>query len=155
MTGFFFATASREVPNVLLFTRDGTPVEEDCQFFEGVVNKRLKIADAEGFIEPQALRALIQKSGGVIREFIYLVQYADMEARRLRIERYKREKIKGLDSERLRFLFYMEVNGTGPIPSSRTSWRSNARKRANRVRNQHLSKSCLETSWNASKRPFR
>ncbi|MBI4482265.1 MAG: hypothetical protein HY652_05170 [Acidobacteria bacterium] len=116
-TGFFSATASREVPNVLLFTRDeGASVKEGYDFFQELVNKRLEMGQAEGFIESQALKWLIHKSGGVVRELIYLVQEADQEARHRRIERidatcaqraierYKRQKIKGLDSKWLSFL---------------------------------------------------
>jgi len=80
-------------------------------------------------VDEHPLRPLVQKSGGIVSEFIYLVQYADMEARRLRIdridlacalraiERYKREKIKGLDSERLRFLCRIYAEKPSVLPS--------------------------------------
>ncbi|MBI3988399.1 MAG: hypothetical protein HY347_02150 [candidate division NC10 bacterium] len=125
----FSGDVCRELPNVLLFTREGERVEDGFRFFEDLVAKRLQAAQAEGFIESQALRALIQKSGGVVRELIYLVRYGVQEAKRRKIERidlvsalaaidrFKKEKVRGLDSERLTLLCQIYRDRPQVLPS--------------------------------------
>ncbi|MBN1352841.1 hypothetical protein JXJ21_25860 [candidate division KSB1 bacterium] len=131
---YFSGTASRELPNIL---PDNGEVPGDTSerrsFFEQLTENRLVSARAAGFIENQALKLMIGKCGGIIREFIYLVQYATQEARRMKlkkidstlalraIERMKREKMRGLTQERVNLLCKLYHDRPKVLPGDSTS----------------------------------
>jgi hypothetical protein len=82
-------------PNVAIYPPDNrnTPLAEGYRVFQAVVNRRLKplgLAYQELF-EDKALDLLIQMSGGVMREFIRLVQSALVSARVKKLDRINYE----------------------------------------------------------------
>jgi len=129
---YFSSTASYEIPNILLFKREtGEPIKENYEFFYKIIDTRLKKVGIkrENFIENEALELFIQSCGGIIREFIYFIQYAiqELQQRKMNkidlyiakdvIQRVQREKIRGLTKERLDILCQIYKEKPSILPS--------------------------------------
>ena len=79
------------LPNIKLFdkTCETTHDQQGYGFLRKVVSKRIKAMDQtlDGVFEPEALNLLIFKSGGVMRDFIRLVQDAISNAKLLALDK--------------------------------------------------------------------
>jgi len=129
---YFSSTASYEIPNIALFERKtGKSIKRNYEFFYRIIDARLKKIGIKrkGFIENKALDLFIKSCGGVVREFIYLIQYAIQELKQRKenkidvniansvIERVRKEKIRGLTKERLDILCQIYRERPSVLPS--------------------------------------
>lgn len=129
---YFSSTASCEIPNIPLLEREtGKSIKENYEFFYKIMDLRLKKVGVKRreFIEDKALELFIQSCGGVVREFIYLIQYAiqELQQRKMNkinsniaeyvIERVRKEKIRGLTKERLDILCQIYKEKPSVLPS--------------------------------------
>ena len=130
----FHFSVTREIPNLTLFDRESGKFSpnnfpKSYNFLKEIAHRRLSWANTPDLIDEQALELLIEGCGGVIREFIYLVQYALGEAQsqdKVRvditdaeraIERTRREKIKGLREEAIKVLCRIYQEKPDILPS--------------------------------------